>query len=61
MPSLTIGEHLVKRLSEVGVDTVFGVPGDYNMVSAEEGKCPSPPVVGYVLTYVQNIASLGYH
>ncbi|KAL7333005.1 hypothetical protein PS15p_201970 [Mucor circinelloides] len=31
MPSITIGEHLVKRLSEVGVDTVFGVPGDYNM------------------------------
>jgi pyruvate decarboxylase len=33
MTSIKIGEHILQRLKEVGVDTVFGVPGDYNMVS----------------------------
>lgn len=33
MVSIKIGDYLIKRLKEVGIDTVFGVPGDYNMVS----------------------------
>lgn len=55
MPSITIGEHLVKRLSEVGVDTVFGIPGDYNMVS-EADMHPLQP-----LDTNSQVASLGYH
>ncbi|KAI8356603.1 thiamine diphosphate-binding protein [Choanephora cucurbitarum] len=31
MTSIKIGDYLIRRLKEVGVDTVFGVPGDYNM------------------------------
>ncbi|KAI8977529.1 thiamine diphosphate-binding protein [Mycotypha africana] len=31
MGSIKVGEYLLKRIKEVGVDTVFGVPGDYNM------------------------------
>ena len=29
MPNPTIAEYLVKRLSDLGIDKVFGVPGDY--------------------------------
>jgi TPP-dependent 2-oxoacid decarboxylase len=32
MPTITIGDYLIKRLKEINIDTVFGVPGDYNMV-----------------------------
>ncbi|KAI8646198.1 thiamine diphosphate-binding protein [Parasitella parasitica] len=31
MVAIKVGEYLIKRLKEVGIDTVFGVPGDYNM------------------------------
>src|SRR3712207_42535 len=27
----TVGDHLVARLAELGVDRVFGVPGDYSL------------------------------
>jgi hypothetical protein len=32
MPTISIGNYLIHRLKEVGVETIFGVPGDYNMV-----------------------------
>lgn len=32
MPAISIGKYLIHRLKEVGVETIFGVPGDYNMV-----------------------------
>lgn len=32
MPSISIGSYLIKRLKEINIDTIFGVPGDYNMV-----------------------------
>jgi indolepyruvate decarboxylase len=28
----TLGDHLVSRLAEIGIDHLFGVPGDYNLV-----------------------------
>ncbi|CEP19001.1 hypothetical protein [Parasitella parasitica] len=31
MPSISIGNYLIKRLKEINIDTIFGVPGDYNM------------------------------
>ncbi|GAA5809146.1 hypothetical protein MFLAVUS_002550 [Mucor flavus] len=31
MPTISIGEHIIRRLKEIGIDTIFGVPGDYNM------------------------------
>ncbi len=31
-PKLTIGTYLLRRLKELGVDIIFGVPGDYNLV-----------------------------
>lgn len=33
MPTIKIGDYLIKRLKEINIDTIFGVPGDYNMVS----------------------------
>ncbi|ORX59033.1 pyruvate decarboxylase [Hesseltinella vesiculosa] len=27
----TIGDYLLKRIKELGIDTIFGVPGDFNM------------------------------
>jgi pyruvate decarboxylase len=27
----TVGLHLLQRLKEIGIDTVFGVPGDFNL------------------------------
>lgn len=33
MVTTTVGQYLVRRLKEVGIDTVFGLPGDYNMVN----------------------------
>lgn len=32
MVKITVGHYILHRLKEVGIDTVFGVPGDYNMV-----------------------------
>lgn len=32
----TIGVHIAKRLRQCGVDTVFGVPGDYSLGLADE-------------------------
>ena len=31
MDSYTVADHLVDRLAELGVDRVFGVPGDYSL------------------------------
>ncbi|KAI9346336.1 pyruvate decarboxylase PdcB [Pilaira anomala] len=31
MPTIKIGDYLLKRLKEINIDTIFGVPGDYNM------------------------------
>jgi pyruvate decarboxylase len=31
MVSIKIGDYLIQRLKEIGIDTIFGVPGDYNM------------------------------
>ncbi|WP_312858490.1 thiamine pyrophosphate-binding protein, partial [Pseudonocardia pini] len=31
MSSYTVADHLVDRLAELGVDRVFGVPGDYSL------------------------------
>jgi hypothetical protein len=33
MPTIKIGDYLLKRLKEINIETVFGVPGDYNMVN----------------------------
>ena len=29
---MNIGNYLLRRLKDIGVDIVFGVPGDYNLV-----------------------------
>lgn len=31
--TISIGNYLLKRLKEINIETIFGVPGDYNMVS----------------------------
>lgn len=36
--TITVGKYLLRRLKEIGVDTIFGVPGDYNMV-IDDGYC----------------------
>ena len=27
----TLGQHLARRLKQIGVSEIFGVPGDYNL------------------------------
>ena len=34
--SVTIGEHLLDRLAEIGVSHLFGVPGDYNLAFLDQ-------------------------
>lgn len=34
--NIKIGEYILSRLKEVGIDTVFGVPGDYNMANINQ-------------------------
>lgn len=29
---VTIGNYLLRRLKALGVDIIFGLPGDYNLV-----------------------------
>jgi len=36
MPRLSIGEYLLARLSECGIETLFGVPGDFNLALLEQ-------------------------
>ena len=36
MPRLSIGEYLLARLRECGIDTLFGVPGDFNLSLLEQ-------------------------
>jgi indolepyruvate decarboxylase len=36
MPRLSIGEYLLARLSECGIDILFGVPGDFNLGLLEQ-------------------------
>jgi len=31
VPSYTVADHLMDRLGELGVDRLFGVPGDYSL------------------------------
>lgn len=36
--SRSLGQHLASRLLQIGCDTVFGVPGDYNLIREFWGK-----------------------
>jgi len=36
MPRLSIGKYLLARLAECGIDTLFGVPGDFNLAFLEQ-------------------------
>ena len=31
MKKVTVIDYLIERLHEIGVDDIFGVPGDYNL------------------------------
>ena len=31
MAKITVIDYLIERLHEIGVDDIFGVPGDYNL------------------------------
>jgi indolepyruvate decarboxylase len=47
MPRLSIGEYLLARLLECGIDTLFGVPGDFNLALLEQVEAtPSLQWVG---------------
>jgi TPP-dependent 2-oxoacid decarboxylase len=32
MPFIKLGSYIINRLKEIGIDTIFGVPGDYTLV-----------------------------
>lgn len=36
--SRSLGQHLASRLLQIGCDTVFGVPGDYNLIRELVGE-----------------------
>lgn len=36
MPEIFIGEYLFRRLKEIGIDTIFGVPGDYELALLDQ-------------------------
>lgn len=36
MSAITVGTYLLRRLKEIGVDHIFGVPGDYNLSLLDE-------------------------
>ena len=33
---ITVGNYLIKRLKELGIKDVFGVPGDYNLLFLDQ-------------------------
>jgi TPP-dependent 2-oxoacid decarboxylase len=33
MPPIELGSYIINRLKEIGIDTIFGVPRDYSLVS----------------------------
>lgn len=35
-PSIPLAQYLFKRLGQLGVDTVFGVAGDYNLTLLDQ-------------------------
>lgn len=42
MTNPTVAEYVVKRLSDLGIDKVFGVPGDYSFpIDDAIELCPS--------------------
>jgi len=32
-PQISIGDYILERLSQLGVTSLFGVPGDFNLVT----------------------------
>jgi TPP-dependent 2-oxoacid decarboxylase len=42
MPEIKVGEYLFRRLRELGVKTIFGVPGGKHSLSISD-----PPIVFY--------------
>ena len=44
-PTYTIGDYLLDRLVDCGIDRLFGVPGDYNLqfldrvIAHQRGRC----------------------
>lgn len=59
MASIKIGDYLIQRLKETGIDTIFGVPGDYNMVSYEVDTNLFECV--YILKKLCNVAAIGFN
>lgn len=54
MPSITIGQHLINRLKEINIDVIFGVPGDFNMVSSTYQSF-------IIVLLIVILAFVGYH
>jgi TPP-dependent 2-oxoacid decarboxylase len=38
-PTVPLGRYLWERIHQVGVNHVFGVPGDFNLTCKSEVKC----------------------
>jgi TPP-dependent 2-oxoacid decarboxylase len=55
MVAIKIGDYLINRLKEVGIDTIFGVPGDYNMVSFDSNSNYQ------IMKLIYSIALVGYN
>jgi hypothetical protein len=52
MSTISIGQHLINRLKEINIDTIFGVPGDYNMVILMSLIC----IIALVLIFFYNFS-----
>jgi len=38
--TITISDYILRRLSEIGLKDIFGVPGDFNLSMSQVGKYP---------------------
>lgn len=45
MPNPTVAQYALSRLSQLGIDRIFGVPGDYAF-AIDDAATGAGPVVG---------------
>ncbi|KAK1753354.1 thiamine diphosphate-binding protein [Echria macrotheca] len=60
MPEILIGEYLFRRIKEIGIDSVFGVPGDFELALLDQVKPEGLSWVGTPNELVGAYAADGY-
>ncbi|KAK3346090.1 thiamine diphosphate-binding protein [Lasiosphaeria hispida] len=60
MPEILIGEYLFRRLKQIGIDTIFGVPGDYELALLDQVEPQGLSWIGTPNELVGAYAADGY-